>query len=32
MHKLEEEAETSTARKRLRLFDDHGDDDDSSDS
>jgi hypothetical protein len=30
--KLEEEAETSTARKRLRISDDDGGDDDSSDS
>jgi hypothetical protein len=30
--KLEEEVESSTARKRLRLSDDNGDDDDSSDS
>jgi hypothetical protein len=31
-HKLEKEAESSMARKRLRLSDDNGGDDDSSDS
>jgi hypothetical protein len=31
-HKMEEEAESSTVRKWLQLFDDDGGDDDSSDS